>query len=44
VYLLPAVVITTQLLSSPSAHDPNLGRGDLPTTAARPLGPGVEVV
>ena len=48
IYLLPAVVITTQLLSSPGSlrsHDPNLGRGDLPSVAARPLaGPGVEVV
>ena len=45
VYLVPAVVITTQLLSTPSAHDPNPGRGDLPQVMARPLaGPGVELV
>ncbi len=45
VYLVPAVVITTQLLSTPSAHDPNPGRGDVPQVMARPLaGPGVEVV
>jgi putative membrane protein len=45
VYLVPAVVITTQLLSTPRAHDPNPGRGDLLKHTARPLtGPGVEVV
>jgi len=45
VYLVPAVVITTRLLSPPSAHDPNPGRGDSPQVMARPLaGPGVEVV
>jgi len=45
VYLVPAVVITTQLLSSPSAHDPNPVRGDSPQVTAPPLaGPGVEVV
>jgi len=45
VYLVPAVVITTQLLSAPSAHDPNPGRADLPQVTAPPLaGPGVEVV
>jgi len=45
VYLVPAVVITMQLLSTPSAHDPHPGRGDLPQVSARPLtGPGVEVV
>jgi putative membrane protein len=45
VYLVPAVVITTQLLSTPSAHDPNPVRGDMPQVTARPLaGPGVEVV
>ena len=45
VYAVPAVVITTQLLSTPRAHDPNPGRGDLPQVMARPLaGPGVEVV
>jgi cytochrome c oxidase assembly factor CtaG len=45
VYLVPAVVITTQLLSTPGAHDPNPGRGDLPQVTVPPLaGPGVEVV
>jgi len=45
VYLVPAVVITTQLLSTPCAHDPNPGRGDLPQVTVPPLdGPGVEVV
>ena len=48
IYLLPAVIITTELLSSPrsaSYHEPNLGPGDLPSATARPLaGPGVEVV
>jgi cytochrome c oxidase assembly factor CtaG len=45
VYLVPAVLITTELLSSPRSPDPNLGRGDLPPATVRPLaGPGVEVV
>jgi len=45
VYLVPAVVISTKLLSTPSPHDPNPGRGDSPQVMARPLaGPGVEVV
>jgi hypothetical protein len=45
VYVVPAVVITTQLLSTPRPHDPNPGRGDSPQVMARPLaGPGVEVV
>src|SRR5260370_702128 len=37
VYLVPAVLITTQLLSSPSAHDSNLVRGDSPHVTSRPL-------
>ena len=45
IYLLPAVVITTQLLSSPPYYDPSLGRGDLPSVRAGPLaGPDVKVV
>ena len=45
VYLVPAVVITTQLLSSPNAGGPNAMRGDLPHVTSRPLaGPGVEIV
>jgi putative membrane protein len=45
VYLVPAVMITTQLLSNPSAYEPNPLRGDLPQITARPLaGPDVEVV
>ncbi len=45
VYLVPAVLITTQLLSTPSALDSNLVRGDLPHVTSRPLaGPGAEVV
>jgi putative membrane protein len=45
VYLVPAVVITMQLLSSSGAHDPNLVRSDSSQVPARPLvGPDVEVV
>jgi cytochrome c oxidase assembly factor CtaG len=45
VYLVPAVMITTQLLSTPNPHDPNAVRGDLPQITARPLAaPDVEVV
>jgi len=45
VYLVPAVLITTQLLSTPSAGDSNPLRGDLPHVTSRPLaGPGAEVV
>jgi putative membrane protein len=33
VYLIPAVVITTQLLSAGGAHDPNSRRSDLPAVA-----------
>ena len=46
VYLVPAVVITTQLLTTASAHDhSNPGQADLPQVTAPPLaGPGVEVV
>jgi cytochrome c oxidase assembly factor CtaG len=44
VYLVPAVVITMQLLSAPRTNAPNPGREDLPQVRARPLrGPGVEV-
>jgi len=44
VYLLPAVVITTQLLSTPSAFDANPVRGDLPQVTARRLaGPDLVV-
>jgi putative membrane protein len=43
-YLIPAVVITTRLLSNSSAHDANVGPGDLPPVTAQPMaGPGVEV-
>ena len=45
VYLVPAVLITTQLLSTPSAGDSTPLRGDLPHLTSRPLaGPGAEVV
>ncbi len=45
VYLIPAVVITTQLLATPSAHGANPVPGDVPHVTSRPLaGPGVEVV
>lgn len=45
VYLVPAVVITMQLLSTPGAHDSKPARGDLPQIASRPLAaPDVEVV
>jgi len=44
VYLLPAVVITTQLLSTPSALDANPVRDDLPQVTARRLaGPDLVV-
>jgi len=36
VYLIPAVMITTKLLSAPSACDPYPVAGDLPQFAARP--------
>jgi putative membrane protein len=39
VYLVPAVLITTQLLSTPSAYDPNPVPADLPQLMPRPLGP-----
>ncbi len=38
VYLLPAVLITTQLLSTPSVYDSNPVPADLPQITARPLG------
>jgi Predicted membrane protein len=45
VYLLPAVVITMQLLSAPSGHDPNPGQNNLPQVSSRPLAErGVEAV
>jgi putative membrane protein len=37
VYLIPAVMITTKLLSAPSFRDPNPVAGALPQIAARPL-------
>jgi putative membrane protein len=37
VYLIPAVMITTKLLSAPSSRDPYPVAGDLPQFAARPL-------
>jgi len=45
VYLVPAVVITTQLLSTPGAHDPNPDEVTCPKSRYRHWnGPGVEVV
>jgi cytochrome c oxidase assembly factor CtaG len=45
IYLFPAVIVTTQLLSNSRSHAPNLGRGELPPVIARPLAqPGVEVI
>ncbi|HXM92972.1 MAG TPA: cytochrome c oxidase assembly protein [Candidatus Dormibacteraeota bacterium] len=45
IYLVPAVVITMQLLSTPNAYDPNPVRADLPQITARPAArPEVEVV
>jgi cytochrome c oxidase assembly factor CtaG len=45
VYLVPAVVITTQLLSTSGARDSNLVRGALPQVTAQPLAaPDVEVI
>jgi putative membrane protein len=45
VYLVPAVLITTKLLSSPETHDLNPVRSELPQITPRPVArPGVEVV